>query len=144
MYTGSRIDGIFTAQNKMAFPANVKKKIDGTWMGGLPLMCHLSVPAPIWIAESLRSIQRNRTSAILVFKKTHWAAAASFSHLSTGFGGNVFTWTASCLTTGLFQHAGEVKTCWVSFSTKMAQHATLYTRLYIYIYVYIYVYIYAI
>jgi hypothetical protein len=65
-YTGSRIDGIFTAQDKMAFRANVKKIFDCIWMGGLPLMCHLSVPAPIGIAESLRSIQRNLTYAILV------------------------------------------------------------------------------
>ena len=79
----------------------------------------------------------------LSVEKTHWAAAASFSHRSTGFGGNVFTWTASCLTTGLFQHVGEVKTCWVSFSTKMAQHATLYIYIYIvnrYIYIYVYIY----
>ena len=33
---------------------------------GWPLLCHLSVPAPIGIAESLRSIQRNLTYAILV------------------------------------------------------------------------------
>ena len=50
----------------MAFRANVKKLFDCIWMGGLPLMCHLSVPAPIGIAESLRSIQRNLTYAILV------------------------------------------------------------------------------
>ena len=75
----------------------------------------------------------------LSVEKTHWAAAASFSHRSTGFGGNVFTWTASCLTTGLFQHVGEVKTCWVSFSTKMAQHATLYIYRYIYMCIYIYI-----
>ena len=42
------------------------------------------------------------------------------------FSANVLTSTASCLTAGLFEHAGEVKTCWVSFSTKMAKHATLH------------------
>ena len=42
---------------------------DGIGIGGWPLFCHLSVPAPIGIAESLRSIQRNLTYAILVLKR---------------------------------------------------------------------------
>jgi hypothetical protein len=42
---------------------------DGIGIGGWPLFCHLSVPAPKGIAESLRSIQRNLTYAILVLKK---------------------------------------------------------------------------
>jgi hypothetical protein len=42
---------------------------NGIRIGGWPLLCHLSVLAPIGIAESLRSIQRNLTYAILVLKK---------------------------------------------------------------------------
>ena len=51
-----------------------------------------------------------------------WFLHQFLGRCTSCFSGNVFTWTASCLATGLFQHAGEVKTCWVSFSTKMAQH----------------------
>ena len=67
-YRGSRIDGIFTAPGKIAYQANVIFN-DGIRIGGWPFLCHLSVPAPIGIAESLRSIQRNLTYAILVLKK---------------------------------------------------------------------------
>ena len=63
---GSRIDGIFTAPGKISSECIF---FDGIRIGGWPLFCHLSVPAPIGIAESLRSIQRNLTYAILVLKK---------------------------------------------------------------------------
>jgi hypothetical protein len=47
-------------------------------------MYHLSVPDPNSRNAAIKS--RKLNDAILMLKK-HWAAAASFSHPSTGFGG---------------------------------------------------------
>jgi hypothetical protein len=56
---------------------------DGIRVGGWPLLCHLSVPAPKGIAESLRSIQRNLTYAILVLKRKTNLATFCQKHAKT-------------------------------------------------------------